>query len=239
MSTAAQDGYPISTDRPSFSDGTQIIPLGRWQLESGYTFSRVQGTDAQTLGELLLRFPLNRETELRISNVSFAIVSDGAGMRNEGPTDAVLGIKNRIKTGVAGKSPDLALIVQSTVPTGASDFTVDRNQPAIKLAWFFQADGDDGFGGNVVWSSLGSGEAEFDQWGLGIYWAKTLSQRTGLFLEAYKLLPSTKDGPDALFFDAGITHTLNPATQIDFRIGSGINQSRDGWFVGFGVAYRF
>ena len=29
----AREGFPITTDSPSFSDGTLIIPKGRWQID--------------------------------------------------------------------------------------------------------------------------------------------------------------------------------------------------------------
>lgn len=237
-SAAAQDGFPISTDRPSFSDGTGIIPKDRWQLESGYTFSKAGSTEFQSIGELLLRFPLHERVELRLSNLGFGR-ANSAGGGGEGLLDPILGVKYRFQTGVAGKTPDLAVVVQSTIPAGSNDFRIRRSQPTLKLAGYYQLDADDGAGWNVVWSSLGPNGGSFEQWAVSGYWSRSLNAKTGTFAEIYHLMPVSNGGPNATFADAGVTYLIDKATQVDFRVGTGFNQRRDGWFIGAGIAFRF
>jgi hypothetical protein len=55
LSTALTEPVPqaeptpviISTDRPSFSDGTGIVPLGHLQVETGYTFTLRDRNDVE------------------------------------------------------------------------------------------------------------------------------------------------------------------------------------------------
>ncbi len=234
----AQDGFPVAADRPSFSDGTLIIPEGRWQIEGGYSFSKVGQAEVRSIGELLFRFPVGKRAELRFSNLSLARANAAAG-GGEGMLDPVLGAKFRFQAGKASKTPDLALIAQATLPAGDRDFRVKKSQPTLKFAGYFQADATNGYGWNVAWSHLGNAETEFHQWAVSGYWSKAINAKTGSFVEVYHLMPSTKGGPHVTFADAGFTYLLNKATQVDFRLGSGMNQRRDGWFVGAGVAYRF
>lgn len=234
----AQDGYPIATDRPSFSDTPGIIPMGRWQLESGYTFNKAGDSEFQTIGELLLRFPLNAQLELRLSNLGFGR-ANASGGGAQGLLDPILGVKYRFQSGVSGKTPDLAFVVQTTLPLGSTDFRVRRSQPTIKFAGYYQIDSVNGTGWNVVYSSLGPSGGAFDQWAISGYWSRTINAKTGAFIEIYHLMPVSNGGPNATFADAGISYLLDKATQIDFRVGSGFNQKRDGWFIGAGIAFRF
>ena len=218
----------ISTDRPSFSDGTLIVPKGHWQLESGATWNRVSGANSSTIGEFLLRFPTSDRFELRLLNLSLATPANQW-------LDPLLGFKLKLVNG----QPDLALVVQSTVPTGGTAFRADRWQPTVKLAWYRQSDPKTGFGGNFIASDLGPNGARFTQWAASLYVSRTLDDLTGCFAEVYGLAPLSSGGPNAGFFDLGLTRLLNPSTQVDLRFGSGFNVSRDGWFVGAGVGVRF
>lgn len=235
---AQASGFPITTDRPSYSDGTVIIPKGRWQIESGYTFTKVDQAELQTFGEFIIRVPLQENLEVRLSNVTYGranIVGGGSS----GLLDPTIGVKYRFQTGVAGKSPDLGFVAQTTVPIGDRDFRVDTYQPTLKFIGYYQATPVTGFGWNVVWSRFGRGAGRFDQWGFGAYVAQTLNAKTAAFAELYHLSPSSKGGPRATFADVGLTYLLNQATQVDFRVGTCLNQRRDGWFFGVGISYRF
>lgn len=153
--------------------------------------------------------------------------------------DPWIGLKYRFQTGVAGKSPDLALVAQSTLPLGSEDFLVRRSQPSLRFAAYQQLTTTDGVGVEVGYSNLGPGGATFDQWAFSGYWARTFNARTAGFAEIYHITPISAGGPSGTFADAGLTYLLDKATQIDFRVGSGLNQKRDGWFIGAGIAFRF
>lgn len=186
----------ISTDRPSFSDGTLIVPKGRWQIEAGYT----NNDHVDNFGELLFRYPLSDKVEFRLSNITW-VQPPGEML------DPTFGVKLQLREG-------LAVVLQSPWPTA-------------KLAFYHAKTG---LGGNLVVSD----QEGFTQYAASLYLSKTLSPKTGAFIEVYRLMPFEDGGPNANFVDAGVTYLLNSKTQLDARVGTGY-----GWFFGFGVSYRF
>lgn len=211
--------------------------MGRLNLETGYTYFEAAGVRTQTVPEILFRVPVSDRWEVRLVNLTYANVT-GGGASAQGLLDPQIGFKFKLANGVAGRSPDLAIVGLTTVPVGASAFRVKDTQPTAKLAWYYQATEADGFGGNFNVSFLGEGR-RFTQYAASLYWSRTLSSSTGAFLEVYRLMPVADGGPDADFADVGVTYLLNSATQLDFRVGSGFDRGRDGAFIGAGISYRF
>lgn len=182
---AQQSDLPISTDRPSFSDGPLIVPMGHWQIEGGYTYTRQSG---ETFGELLIRYPVSQRIEMRISNLSFGRFTGDPGL-----LDPVIGAKWSIQSGTL-KRPALTIVAQTTLPAGARPFRVDRSQPTAKFVWYQQTNDTTGFGGNLLISDLGIGNSRFTQVGASAYVSKTVNTSTGVFGEVYVLGPVAKGG---------------------------------------------
>lgn len=234
---SAPTGFPIVTDRPSFSDGPYIIPRGHWQIESGITFTDLgRGTQLNTFGEALVRVPVDSGFELRLLNVSFGRFEGNS--RGDGFQDISLGFKWKLLD-ASKRRPDLAFVLQSSVETGATAFRTRRSQPTAKLAYFFPVDAKTGIGGNFNVSDLGPEGARFTQYAASVYVSRTFDGRTSGFLETFRVWPVSKGGPSPAFVNTGVLYLLNPRTQVDLRIATSFDRSRDGWFVGAGVSYRF
>ena len=121
----AQARAPIETDRPDFTESSATIPKGRWQLETGYSGQRAQGT-SHSLPESLLRAGISSRVELRLSqNLS----ATGGALSFE---DLTVGAKLSLG-GQQGARPELALLVQTTVPTGGSRVTATTMLPSAVL----------------------------------------------------------------------------------------------------------
>lgn len=228
-----KSAFPISTDRPSFSDGPVIVPVGHFQIESGYTFNRAGGTTLQTIPELMARMALSDRFEVRLLNVTYATLGDQA--RGDGLEDPAIGFKYQVLSG----RNTVALVGLSTMPAGAAVFRVNRSQPTAKVAWEYSATTATTLGANLAVSDLGPSEARFTQYTATAYVNEAFTDRTGGFVEWYDLAPTQYAGSNGSFGDVGVTYLLDKATQIDFRVGSGFNQRRDGWYVGAGFSYRF
>lgn len=230
----AQDGFPISTDRgTAFASSSSVVTTGRWQIEAGYTWNRVAGTTSQTFGELGLRYPILPKLELRFGNLVYARVPGANGL-----VDPTIGFKYRMADAAPGR-PEVSVIVQTTIAAGGNDFRVNRSQPSIQVPWFHQLDATTGIGGMFSVSDLGPSAARFTQYGGGVYVSHVLNPKTTGYFEVFELAPLGKDGPNGAFADFALTYLVDKATQLDFRVGSGLNQKRDGWFVGAGIAFRF
>jgi hypothetical protein len=127
---------PISPDRPDSTNGTNIVPLGMLQLESGVTFATTGDDTSIGVGELNSRLPLARGFEVFVQGVSWAREGTG-GASASGFTDGAIGCKIQLLSGhpgAAGASPRVALLFVTSLPVGSSEFKDPRLQPQATLA---------------------------------------------------------------------------------------------------------
>jgi hypothetical protein len=240
----AQDSdpnFPISTDRPSFTDGTTTVPVGHPQIEAGITNTSLQGTRTTTYGETTYRQALSSDFELRLLNLTYAVFT-GGGPQQTGLLDPSIGFKWRFQNGVyTGKfrRPELGVELVTSVPVGSAAFRTNTFQPSARLLMQYNTDANTQWFGNVIVSSFGAGSNEFIQYAVSGGVSYSINPRLGAYVEGYALMPEVRVGPTGSFADAGFTYLLNKRTQVDVRYGTGFNQRRDGSFVGAGFAYRF
>jgi hypothetical protein len=53
-------------------------------------------------------------------------------------------------------------------------------------------------------------------------------------------VPERENGPNASFFDGGLTYLINDNLQLDARVGIGVfNAESPDYFTGFGVSWRY
>jgi hypothetical protein len=244
MAQQAQDNdpnFPIVTDRPTYSDGTTIVPVGHPQIEGGVTVATAQGTTATTYGEVIYRQALSDDFELRLVNLTFQTVS-GHGAYASGLVDPTVGFKWKFQDGVyTGKSrrPDLAVEALTTVPVGTSVFRNKTYQPSLRLLAQYNTDQNTQLFANLIVGSYGADSTIYTQWAVSEGVNYQLTPAFGLFGEIYTLFPEVQEGPSASYADFGFTYLLNKRTQFDFRVGTGFDEARDGTFIGAGLSYRF
>ncbi|MHB8637939.1 MAG: transporter [Fimbriimonadaceae bacterium] len=239
LAFAQTSAYPISTDRPSFSDAASLVPVGHPQVETGFTYTGFSAGHTVTVGEALFRYAVACRFELRVSNVTDQFVQLGGSA--SGLVDPAAGFKYKLVDGVYtghNRRPDVTLVGQTSLPGGAPAFRVDRAQPTGLVAWAYNLDSSTTVGGNFVASDLGAARARFTQYAASLYASRGITSAVTLFGEVYGLFPEAAGGSSALFGDAGAAYLLNVRTQLDFRVGAGFNAGRDGMWVGAGVSYR-
>ena len=236
--TPVPDGFPIATDRPSFSDNSSLVPMGRYQIETGGTYFRVGRSDFGQGPEFLLRVPLTDRFEIRLVNVNYTVFEGGHGSAFQDPG---VGFKYRLSRADRRPTgePEVTFVGLLQVPVGGGSLRADTVQPTAKIAAYLPLTATDGIGGNVLVSFYAPNDARFTQYAASLYEAHTFSSRLASFVEVYGLTPLGPNGGKGAFADAGFTYLLNKRTQIDIRYGSGLNQGRDGQFAGAGIAYRF
>jgi hypothetical protein len=241
---AAPIDEPLVTDRPDFTESTLAVPVGRAQLEAGLTFTRDNpggGSRAESVEapEALLRLGLARGFELRIGAPSYAWADDGAADEN-GATDLSLGFKFELAT-QEGARPSLAVLAELSLPTGADAFTSDSVDPGVILAWAYDL-GESGWSvaGNAGVSSLGDGaDDRFEEFSASLALGIPLTGALGAFAEYYTFLRNGAGSGPEHYFNTGLTCLLGPNTQLDARVGAGLNERSDDFFAGVGVSFRF
>jgi len=128
---AAPIDEPLVTDRPDFTESALTVPVGRVQVEAGFTLTRDGDENEYTLPETLLRLGVAERWEIRLELPSVAFLENGAD--EEGLTDMSVGFKWQFVE-QEGNRPDVALLGSLTLPTGDDSFGEEGVRPGAILA---------------------------------------------------------------------------------------------------------
>jgi Putative MetA-pathway of phenol degradation len=246
---AAQDfsgiAEPLVGDRPDFTESTSVVPRGHVQVESGFTFSRVEEEEAQSLGEVLVRVGVGERVEARIGAGSYNRIDTGVSGadRIAGFEDPSLGMK----LGLTPEDPDLlppgrpmmALILATSIPVGDDELTADEWVPEAKLAFSWDLTDRVSLSSNVNWAYAVDGGDRFHQLSATLSSGISLTDRLGAFVEYFGFTEETDGGPDTHYLDGGVTFGISNDLQLDARIGFGLNDPSPEWFAGVGAIVRF
>jgi hypothetical protein len=234
---------PLVTDRPDFTEASVTVGRGVLQLESGYTYS-FDNDGTQTIGhtypETLFRYGVFAEwLEFRLAWTYANEIADGH--ESGGAEDLYLGFKIAL-TPQEGWLPEMAIVPQMTVPTGAAVFRSDDLHPGINWLYGWDINERLATGGstqvNRTIETLGAQSfAEFAQsWTIGY----SLTDRLGAYTEWFAIIPHSGEGQKPQhYFDGGFTFLLSDDIQWDIRGGVGLNAAADDYFVGTGLSLRF
>lgn len=120
---------PLTSDRPGFSDGVNVLPGGLFQRESGFSLSGQSDRNSVDrtfiAGALTLRLGLGHRLELRFGGDGFRRDSHREGQEYEraaGASDFSVGAKFALVS-EHGFRPALSLISGTSLPAGDARFT--------------------------------------------------------------------------------------------------------------------
>lgn len=238
---------PLQTDRPNFTSTAVTVGKGVTQIESGYTYlddkSGGQQVSYQSFGEFLLRRGIVADwLEFRIAfsplQQSIAI---GSFQNNTAGSDDLYTALQIALTPQKGFLPEMAVIVQMSLPTGSPAFTSHRVDPGLN--WIYAWELNDFISiaastqGNRSIDDTGQSYLEIAQ-SFNINY--TLTEQLGTFSEWFVLIPSgANTAQKEHYFDAGFTYLINNNLQFDISAGVGLNEAAINYFVGAGVSIRF
>ncbi len=242
---------PIITDRPDFTESPQTVPRRfKAQIESGLTFARVGKVKETSLGEVLVRVPVAERVELRFGVPNYVFVRAASGGhpddRATGFDDAFFGAKIALSEGAGEtglfKKPAAALLIGTSLPTGARAFREDNLQPEAVLALSVDLSERFALSSNVGYVRASDGGERFNQVFGTLSLGAGLSKRVGAYLEVYgftRVEAATRQS--ARFANGGVTFLVNKNFQLDARVGVGLGNNISGpdYFFGFGFARRF
>ena len=249
---------PINTDRPTFTPANTVVPPGRLQFESGFTYNRQQSPTTSNnlydLPELAVRYGLMDRVELRTFWEGPTIASPPSvrgrrGTRLGGGSDMEVGIKWQLFAGDKDRKwiPTTALITSAIAPTGGnSPLSSGTAEPYINLIYGWNPTEKLSVGGSTGYLGLRQQPApgsdlradsfqRFHQSLLAFY---TVGERTTLFYEWYVLMYT--NSPNNLpnhYMDGGILYRLTPNIQLDPRAGFGLSGRPDDFFTGTGLSF--
>ncbi len=233
---------PLVTDRPDFTESPETVAPGRFQLEAGYTFTR-RGDDKQhALGELLLRVGLWHQIELRLGGNSYVWLDSPDGDA-DGFEDLSLGVKIKLVDGskrLELTRPTVGVIVATTLPTGDDVLGEDEPQPEFILAMAWDLSERFSLGSNLNYAYASEDDDRFHQFSGSLALGYKLTEKWGAYIEYFGFVPASDDGPNASFFDGGLTYLVTNDLQLDARVGVGVfNADSPDYFTGVGVSWRW
>jgi hypothetical protein len=251
---------PINTDRPTFTPANTVVPRGRLQVESGWTYNALWTSRTHDnvfdFPELAVRYGLADRVEFRMFwNGQTDAQDQGPRRRSrrliEGPGDTEVGFKWQLFPGDEQRKwiPTTALITSIIAPTGGSSpYSSETVEPYINLIYGWSLTkkltlaGSTGYLGireQGVPNSIARSD-NFQRWHQSIVAFYTAGDRTTLFYEWYGLMyTNAPDNRPLYFMDGGILYRLTPNIQVDIRAGFGLTGRPDDFFTGTGFSIRF
>jgi hypothetical protein len=251
---------PINTDRPTFTPANTVVPPGRLQFESGFTYNRQQSTTTNSnlydFPELAMRYGLMDRVEFRMfwEGPTFAPTPSSLhrrGNRLGGSSDMEVGIKWQLFPGDKDRKwiPTTALITSAIAPTGGnSPLSSGTAEPYINLiyGWSFTEKltlaGSTGYLGMRQQAVPGSHlpADSFQRFHQSLVAFYTVGERTTLFYEWYVFMfTDSANNLPTHFMDGGFLYRLTPNIQVDLRAGFGLSGRPDDFFTGTGLSFRF
>jgi hypothetical protein len=245
---------PLITDRPDFTESTEAVPTGHFQLEMGYTFTydredsdRVQ---ENTTPELLARIGLADNFELRIGweGYSFTRLRFDTPTRSrrtigrkewaQGSNDITLGFKLKLAE-QDGWRPHTGIIGEISIPSGSPNRSSGDVDPTIKFLWAYDLSDRLSLAGNLNVGVPTENAHRFVQAAASLVLGVALTDSVGTYVEYFGFYPGS-DGTDAAHsLNGGFTFLVNSNLQFDVRVGVGLNEEADDFFTGVGLAWRF
>ena len=234
----------IITDRPDFTEASSTVGQGILQFEIGYTYTYDNDTANQTIAhsfpETLIRYGMLADwLELRVGS-NFG-VEDVNNVRNSGAEDLYLGFKLGI-TPQQGILPEMALIPQLTVPTGAGAFSSGKVLPGLNWIYGWEITDRISTAASTQFNRSVDDVTtnEYLEWAQSWTVAYALTDKWGMYTEWFGLFP---EGSDTMqnehYFNGGFTRAIGNNIQWDVRAGLGLNAAADDYFVGTGLSMRF
>lgn len=226
----------IVTDRPDFTESSEVVPKGGFQFESGISYEGDAGARSVGAPSALMRIGLGGRAELRIGADGY--LSEAVhGVRTSGGSDLEIGGKVRLfnqdQIGV-----DLALLPAVSLPTGTAAFTSGGYDPSMKITWARELPAGFGLTGNVNWGSVSDDAGRFNQESLSLSLGHDLVAGWAGYAEIYGFSRLERDGARAITVNGGVARPVGDTIQFDIEAGRGLTSGAPDWFVGFGFAIR-
>ena len=231
---------PLATDRPGASESSAVMAPGFAQIETGIkVFDDSTAETGLETGGTVFRLGVIENWELRLGWGGY-LDSDSAS----GANDGLLGFKYSISEGGDSVAePEMAAIVQTTVPFGNDATTSDKFDPKFLLASThtltdkFSLTHNLGLGLATTEKADGSRTTQSS----GIYTLSlgySVTEQLSLFAEFYGQIGLSADDSPFLF-DCGLAYLFNDNSQLDFSAGAGLNSEAEDFFVSLGYSFRW
>jgi hypothetical protein len=251
---AADDPDTVSpelvTDRPDATESAVTVPRGLFQFELGWTHAEtdVEGTRtrADSFPETLIRIGLSRRFELRLGFDGYQWdredPASGPSEDRSGFNNTSVGFKAAL-AGERGARPQIAVIGEIGIPSGAEELTDSEVVPAFIFAFSNTLNDRLSLGYNLgaLWLEEEDESGESKTTATAI-WSVALGigvgEKLGAFVELFGNPILSGAGESSSSFDGGFTYLVRPNVQLDAFAGTGLSGDAPDWFAGLGISFR-
>ncbi len=237
----ASETPKLQGDRPIHGGSARCVPFGSLQLETGYTYSAINGDREHTLGEILVRGAITGRLELRLGFNSF-VWKDIGEKKEKGKDEGYAGLKLGLLKSGGGRSPlrpDLALIIGTSIPAGDPNYEENVYQPEAKSALSWDLAGWLNLGINFSYTLMSSENRRYNRYGGGASLSAYAAEVFGAFMEYYFYYPESRNGDSIHYAGGGVMLYMSEHVRIDGRAGWGRGNGKEELYIGGGAVVRF
>lgn len=231
--TFAQENY--TADRPGIGNGSYVVETGVFGLETGIQLSTGNAVNQFDIGQMLLRFGVIENFELRALLNSYSTqYFDQTDAVNSGFQDLGLAAKYKLFESEEGKTR-ISAIGKVSLPVGASSFTNDEIVPTLFGVLDQSVAENISFSSNLGYT-FGVGDLD-DNWLFTLTPGFSFPNQENLsFYAGYAGIYSSGNINEH-YTEAGVALIVNDGAQLDLNAGYEIEQ--ESLFIGIGFAQGF
>lgn len=243
----AEETDTIATDRPDFTESSNVVGKGRFQFETSVALDRNKANgikDRTTSTPTLLRFGVSDTFELRVETDGRLVArsdNTGTGTRNteRGTADTSLGVKWHAFD-AEGSMPSVGVLAHVDLDSGSAAFRGDGLRPSLRVVAEWELPNDFSFGmmpGFIV-DKNANGD-RFVAGILGLVVGKAWTERFRTFVElAAPQLAGSGDGGSAAALNVGAAYLLSTTVQLDTALAKGNKHTSDlSWTIGLSAKF--
>lgn len=243
---------PIETDRHDFTQSSRTLDRGVSQFEFGYTYfykdAEEEIDSTHTLPELAFRYGLTDDVEFKLRwNYAWRFSEDD---QFDSAEDMRLAFKIQL-TENESWIPESALILRGSVPTGGNAWSVDSAQPGIALVYTWELAERVTLSAQSSANNNGLGDISLEEANLGerdhfvalsqsAALGMPLGPRNEVYLEWFGIWShGLEEAFVQHFVNVGIDHYVTKDFVLDLRVGKGLTDDSEDFFVGVGGGVRY
>jgi hypothetical protein len=242
----------IETERHDFTQSTKTVGRGVVQIESGYSYFYKDADDeiegSHTAPETQIRYGLSDDIEFRLKyTYGWSFIEDAEDQ--QGSQDLIWSFKLGM-TDQCHCTPESALELRFSAPTGGSDFSTGRVEHGLDYIYGWElAEGWELYG-STGYVTNGAGDLGlipeepstdwFIVWSQSVALSTELTEQITVYNEFYGIFShALADDFSIVVYNIGIDYYINNNLVVDFRAGKGLTPDSDDFFAGIGGGYRF
>lgn len=226
----------FSPDRPGIANGSFITPESMLGVEAGIQFSTNDFVNQFSLGQVLLRYGVQENLEVRASLGSFTSATYtliGGEQTESGFQDMSVGAKYNFVSG--GGNPSISGLFNVSLPVGSDAFSSDEIVPSLGVLADHLL--------NEMWSISSNLGYYFGVGNLEDSWLFTLTPGFSIpaneNIGGYFGYAGRYYGEDLNlnWLEAGATYNIESGAQLDVNLG--FETKNETFFIGAGFAKTF